>query len=301
VRPEVCISFRAEEIPGGPQAVLDAAGIDADAAEVHDFTVQRVRNISVRVTLAESDERRARLFEVLRQYGEDWSESHFDRYTDEELDNARLLFMKSKYGECEVDGGIRFGTTYDLSTGCPGCGSGARQTSALFLDGDDDELPKLQGHRAGVSYDNHVFVDERIAAELDELGPTGLVFHNVYALMPDKRQVKLRWKQISADRTLPRMLPQTDGFSQHEPCGLCGRSGYLEGARLRIFYRASDLEGAGDVNLTWEGHAGGCLTGEPWDIGLPVPWLLVTPKVMRVFRAAGVTEFDWVPIQVVDE
>ncbi len=34
---------------------------------------------------------------------------------------------------------------------------------------------------------------------------------------------------------------------------------------------------------------------------LSYPYLLVTPKVMRIFRAAGVTEFDWIPIRVVED
>jgi len=32
-----------------------------------------------------------------------------------------------------------------------------------------------------------------------------------------------------------------------------------------------------------------------------VPLVLVTPRVMRLFRAAGITEFEWFPIRVADE
>jgi hypothetical protein len=89
-----------------------------------------------------------------------------------------------------------------------------------------------------------------------------------------------------------------------QPCEVCLRSGYRtgvdEGAR-RIAYRASDLAGAGDVNLTWEQCGPGELDPDPRKCSLPVPWLLVTPKVMRVMRNAGVTEFVWMPIRVVDE
>jgi hypothetical protein len=115
--------------------------------------------------------------------------------------------------------------------------------------------------------------------------------------MPDKRQVKLRWKQLSANRTLPRMSPQTTGLGVEEPC-TCGRSGYRGGTR--IVYRASDLEGAGDVNLSWEEFYDGEIKDDPRESYLPVPKLLVTPKVMRVFRAAGVTELEWLPIWVDD-
>jgi len=32
-----------------------------------------------------------------------------------------------------------------------------------------------------------------------------------------------------------------------------------------------------------------------------VPLVLVTPRVMRLFRAAGITEFEWFPIRVADD
>jgi hypothetical protein len=203
--------------------------------------------------------------------------------------------------DCSVDGGVEFGTTVDLSGACPTCGAGARQTSALFLNGDDNRLSKLEGHRGAGTYYDHVLIDERLATELEVLGLTGLVLHNVYAAMPDKRQVKLRWKHLSSDRTLPRMSPQTTGFGFHEPCGRCGRSGYMPGGAARIAYRASDLEGAGDLNLTWEGEGCGAIEGDLRSSKIPVPFLLVTPKVRRVLQAAGVTEFDWKPIRVINE
>ncbi len=71
-------------------------------------------------------------------------------------------------------------------------------------------------------------------------------------------------------------------------------------APLRIFYRASDLEGAGDVNLTWEGGKG-IIEPSPGKSYPSIPWLLVTPKVMRVLRNAGVTEFEWKPIHIIDD
>jgi hypothetical protein len=298
MRPEVKINFWAHTIPGGAQAILGPAGCGPDVTVIRGGW--RPEQVDVEVTLLDTDERLPRLRELLERYGEPFTDFPADSYTDEELDTARLLYLKPTR-ECEIDGGVEFGTTYALSGACPRCGAGARQTSALFLDGEDDELPKLEGHRAGGTYVEHVLVDERLATELEALGLTGLVLHNVYALMPDKRQVKLRWKQISADRTLPRMAPQTTGFAINEPCELCGRSGYMSGGDTRIAYRASDLEAAGDVNLSWEGHGYGAIRGDLRSSKIPVPHLLVTPKVRRVCLAAGLNEFYWTPIRVIDE
>jgi hypothetical protein len=297
MKTEVWIGFDGRDIPGGVEALLAATGCGSHETVIEYIEV--LRRLDVDVTLPDGDERVQRLVEQLERHGQRYGLAHHDRYTEEELESARLLLVQPNR-ECEVDGGSEFGTTYDLSGACPACGAGARQNSALFLDGDDDQLPKLKGHRAGHTYRTEFFVDERLATALEELGPTGLAFHSVYALMPDKRQVKLPWKQLSADRTLPRMSPQTTGYGLDDQCGLCERSGYRPGTPLRIVYRASDLEGAGDVNLTWEEKYDGCIKDDPRESWLPVPQLLVTPKVMRVFRSAGVTAFDWLPIRVDD-
>jgi len=298
MRHEVKVTFDCSDIPGGVEAMLAEAGCRMDEAIIVDYPILKQRDVTV--TLLDTDERLPKLRELLERYGEPFTDFEVDKYTEEELDTARLLLLRPIGGR-EVDGGVKFGTTYDVSGSCPTCGAGARQTSALFLDGDWDELPKLDGRRAGGTYLWNTLLDDRLAAELDTLGLTGLVLHNVYALMLDKRQVKLRWRQISADRTLPRMAPQTTGFGLDRLCKLCERSGYAPGGAARIVYRASDLEGAGDVNLTWETHGWGDLQSDLRSSNIPVPFLLVTPRVRRFFVAAGVTEFLWTPIRVVDE
>lgn len=296
------LSFHGEHLPGGPREILQAAGIRDEEVEIQRFTLRKIEEITVNVSLPEGDERIPKLLELLKQRGEEPLKGRFDVYTKEELDNARLLALRPVF-ECQVDGGSEFGTTYDLSGTCPVCGAGARQTSALFLDGAEDELPKLEGHRAAGTYRDEIFVDERIATELELLAPTGLILHQVYALMPDtNRQVRLAYKQLSSDRILPPMAPPVDlGRGGVAPCNLCTRSGYQTGSCLRILYRRKDLEGAGDVNLSWEGLYNGEVNEDPRKCIIPIPVILVTPKVMRVFRAAGITEFEWVPIRVVDE
>jgi len=302
----VWLSFHGEDLPGGPEKFLRAAGIGDDEFEVHRFTVLKIEEVRVNVSLPEGDERIPRLLELLKQHGEEPLEGCFDRYTDEELDNARLLVLRPAL-ECELRGGNEFGTTYDLKGACPSCGAGARQTSAMFLDGWDDAVHrKLKGHRAAQTLGSEILIDDRIAAEIEALAPTGLVLHQVYAVMPDsKRQVKLAYKQLSADRVLPPMAPQTESMvlleGQIPRCSLCTRSGYWAASCLRIVYRKQDLEAAGDVNLSWEGQGIGQVSPNPRECSIPTPLVLVTPRVMRVFRAAGVTEFDWIPIRVVDE
>jgi hypothetical protein len=295
MRTEIRLRFDSSDIPGGAEAILAPARCGPDVATVRDVPV--LRQVVVWVTLEKTDPRVPLLFELLKQHGEEWGEWHEDRYTEEELDSARLLLMHANR-QCEIDGGVKWGTTYDLSGACPACGTGGRQTSGVFVDG--EQLANLDGHRAGATYFEHVLLDERLAAELENTGATGLSLHSVYAVMPDKRQVKLRWKQLCAARTLPPMSPRTTGLARERACEVCWRNGYCltSKAPTRIVYRAADLRDADDVNASWENEWFAHLKPELRESMLSWPFMLVTPKVRRVFLAAGVTSFDWLPIRV---
>ena len=143
MRTEVRICFTTKTL-GGAQDILGAAGCGPDVATVTEVPV--LRHVDVWVRLEETDPRIPILREIIERHGRRWLDWHEDRYTEEELDSARLLLMHANR-QCEIDGGVKWGTTYDLSGACPACGTGGRQTSALFVDG--EQLANLDGHRAG--------------------------------------------------------------------------------------------------------------------------------------------------------
>ena len=97
------------------------------------------------------------------------------------------------------------------------------------------------------------------------------------------------------------MSPRSTGIQPYHPCP-CKRSGYntLPEIPPRLTYRAADLVGIKDVNLTWEWFGGSKYNGDVSDALFPYPWFLITPKVWRIFRDAGVTGFDFIPVRVVE-
>jgi hypothetical protein len=220
-----------------------------------------------------------------------------DPHTEEELDRARLLLMELSWSR-SIRGGFAFGTDYDLSSACPSCGSGARQTSALFVNGDD--LHKVRDRRVGMALSRQGIVDRGIAKELELTGITGLCIGEMFVARARGGKDKLPWKYFSAARTLPPMSPATTGFTRKAGCDRCHRDGYFFEAQepTRIVYREADLRDIDDVNLSWENLWQGILTPGRKECTLPAPLLLVTPKVRRIFRDAGVTCFDWIPIHV---
>lgn len=294
MRTDVRLCFDVADIPEGGWAFLALAGLGSDIARLEDVPVLGV--VDAWVTLEETDARLPLLLDLLRRRGMSWLEWHNDVFTEEELDTAPLLLMQPAH-VAEVSGGVRWGMTYDLSGACPACGTGGRQTSAVFIAG--EELGDLEGRRAGATIFAHMLVDESLAAELERIDAKGLSFRSVYALMPDKRQVKLRWRQLCADKTLPAMSPRTTGLVRDRACGVCRRNGYFGTMEqpTRIVYRAADLRDADDVNLTWENQGYAILNADIHESLLSNPWMLVTPKVRRVFRDAGVTEIDWLPVR----
>jgi hypothetical protein len=257
------------------------------------------------VTLEETDARLPRLKALLAPDGSNWDEWHEDRFTEQEKESARLLLLDPNQG-CSVDGGVEWGTTFDLGEACPVCATGCRQTSALFIRG--EEAPKLEGHRAAQTCFWHILIDDPLAAALEDASVTGLLLRSVYAVMPDRRQVKLRWKQLVSENVLPRWSSSTSGILRKRqtktlaPCEVCGRNGFVttSEAPTRVVYRGSDLRGALDVNATWENYWSASVQKPFRERVLSRPWTIVTPKVYRIFRDAGVTEVDFHPIRVED-
>lgn len=296
MRTNVDVRFDSYDVPGGAQSVFDQAQCGPDVTKIGEEPV--LERLWVEVTLEETDPRLRVLLDLLMEHNVDWSDCHYDVYTEEELDSARLLLMKGNL-QCEIGGGVRFGTMFDLSNACPVCGTGGKQTSPLFVDRED--LRNLKGSRAGETYRGDVFVDERLAEELKRIGATGLTLGEMYAEFREKRMVKLPWKQLLAARTLPPMSPRTTGFSRVEDsCKVCLRDGYGGTSQepLRVVYRSSDLREVDDVNFSWENAWVGELQPDLRESFLSLPWPLVTPKVRRVIVGAGVTCFDWLPIRV---
>ena len=294
----VRIRFDSSDIPGGAQAILGPAGCGRDVATVEDVPV--LRQVVVWVTLEENDSRLPVLRALLKPYDSNPLEHHTDHFTEEELNNARLLIMHPNR-QCEIDGGVEWGMSYDFSGACPACGTGGSQTSAVFVDG--EHVSDLEGQRAGATYFFHLLVDEGLAEELEQSGVRGLSFRSVYAVHKNKRQVKLRWKQLLATHVLPPMSPKTSGLVRDRACEACGRNGYFQTGKepTRIVYRGSELREALDVNHTWENLGFAVLEPKLKDSLLSYPWTVVTPKVRRIFMNAGVTSFDWLPIRVKEE
>ena len=289
------ITFDARTVPGGAATILNAADCGPDVAEVLELPDSAIfKGIDVTVKLDDGDERIEKLHELLNRYRVEVEEFDYIEYSDEDLQSARLLWMNRDINE-NVSAGHMDGTKYDMTEACANCATGARQTSALYIDGYDETLAKVRKHRAIGSFDGDILVDGGMAKKLKDAGVTGISFGEVRARLPSKKWRMLAREQILITHTMPprRFEPTTSEDKYF--CKVCRRG---VGSTPLMSYRSEDLVGMQDFNLTWEwrGHFWPKPKEKHAYAKWPSPATLVTPKVMNIFREAGVTTFKWTPM-----
>ncbi len=289
------IKFDAQNIPGGARTILDPVGLGEKDVDIDVWSTERIR---VEITLDENDPRVPHILGLLDLYKEEMWLRRSDIYTEDELQAAPLLVVYPD-GSKNCLGGPREGTSYDMSKACGYCGAGARQTSDMFIDGDD--LKTIKNTKLAATYYDDLLLDEIMAEKLIAAKPSGLSLRNVFANMKDGSKLQLKRKQLIAEHTMPPMAPSSL-LSREDMCAVCKRGGIIPvwGEPTRFVYRPEDLVGIQDVNVTWEWM--GQIREFKGDMSkalFPYPLFLVTPKVMNLLRAPKrPDEIKFVPIWI---
>jgi hypothetical protein len=296
MKTKISISFRADTIPGEAAAILTPTACGADVAEVNDYSMFGVRNITVYITLDETDERGPKVLALLQQYNVEVDHFCYTEYSEEDRQNARLLRVgPSEYLEKITI--LRWnGTKFDITNACPNCEAGEEQMSPVYIDRDDMKL--LRKHRAVLVSFHALIVDGGIRKRLVDACVTGISFGDVRMRLENGKWSEVARDQVFATHTLPPMRVDLTPEIEKPICKVCQRSGWRYVPDVP--YREEDLIGMQDFNLSWEWF------GEFWPenrekkrpVNGSYPHLYVTPKVMNIFREAGVKSFDWRPVNV---
>ena len=145
-------------------------------------------------------------------------------------------------------------------------------------------------------------VDGGIVKKLVDHGVTGISFGNVYARLKNKKRELMARDQILVSHMMPPMSPRLSVLDEKTRCPACQRGGFYGKTENpgRCAYRKKDLEGIQDFNHSWEFFGEHLKADKNGPAKYPVQLDLVTPKVMNIFRDAGVNTFLWHPV-LVDE
>lgn len=293
------ISFHAGRLPRGAASILEPTGCRSEDAEVVSFTIGDATTIRVYLHLEEGDPRIGRVFELLQHHGIK-SDSYADyEFTEEDRQSAPLLIMSPDF-DAYVEAGASEGTRYDLTAICPNCGMGAQLDPPLYIS--RAHLPILRKHRAIGCTNSGILADGGMVKKLRDNNVTGIAgFGEVYARMKNGGQSLVAREQIFIGHTLPPQAPGSQ-LDREKACPLCyrGNMSFLQPGPFRTVYRRKDLNDIRDMNLTWEWYGTLRVHEDPRRILVPYRKNLVTPKVMNIFREAGVTTFEWTPIFVED-
>lgn len=227
-----------------------------------------------------------------------WSERIEDHYDDSELRSFPLLDLSVDRREIDPYGPTR-GTTYDLSTGCPQCGTGATQTSPFLAP--PRSLPKTGLLCASSS---ETFVATPLADALRAEDVSGIELRQV---LSSTDRTPLPWFQIVSSFEMPKMAPSTKGIirsSTLPPCPRCQRDGHYHTPEepLQIVYDSASLTVGElpDVVHTWECFGRSGIHAENFRYSrFAPPLILVNRKVFEIFRAMRVKHARFTPVRFV--
>jgi hypothetical protein len=297
---KVQIFFEASKIPGKAEAILFPAGCGPDVAYLMGGVFLANPDGSdwheaqfVKVTLDEGDERIGKVLALLEKYGKEPEVTTYSVYLEEELQNATLLRMQSD-GSYARSYAAALGTKYDLKHACSHCGTGAKQS--WYLRVKRKNLKEIHQHPAIMTFDAQILVGVTMRKRLVDAGITGISFAEVQSRDDVGFWKNIDREQILIEHVMPPMRGEPTADDEQRLCKVCRRGGRVSFPDKP--YAKEDLVGMKDFNLTWEWFGSYSFDGNVRTADFSQPRILVTPKVMNIFRNAEVKSFKWSPVDV---
>lgn len=178
------------------------------------------------------------------------------------------------------DAGPSYDTQYDLTCGCPRCGTGSPQTSALRIRPSRLRL-KLPIAEVG---QGETIISEELAQSLFRL-----IGHTT-----DLRQCEeqgthepVPWWQILPAYTMPPMLPDKSGIVTEEQCPACKQEGFFHGSVIEFTYDMTleEAKALPPIVGTWERFGHSDIKTPPFRVAPPD--ILVRNDVRKILKKAA--------------
>lgn len=217
------------------------------------------------------------------------------RYSGSDLRQAQLLVLQVTRAP-RGEGGPRHGTSYDMASACPACGTGAEQLTPLRLWPSD--VTATGRATALQTLDREILLSAPVALVLTRAGVEGSEL--VQAESP--RGSALPWVQLRPRRSLPAMDPLTRGVLVESQCPACRRDGHFGSSTIpmEIVYRGIDVAALPSILRSWECF-GNSVVREPFARSvLAHPLILVKPLVMEALKGVKVRGLAFTPVRVLN-
>jgi hypothetical protein len=242
-----------------------------------------------------------------RNRGIGWHETRTLKATDREL--ASAPFLRIRLGSEPVPYRTRVEDSFDFTSGCPACGTGAIARESIVVQGDSGSRIDFDKAFIGLTSEGTLTVVSE---------PVWVAFQNAkitgFRLSPlveadSGRQIPLR--AIIPSESMPfKMDPKTEGLVRSDSpseggCQVCHRDGYFETPEvpLQIFYSSgSNLGSLPNISETWERFG---VSGRPslrakmegLEARVAPSLLLVRPKVLDILRDLRCSGVVATPVQ----
>jgi hypothetical protein len=216
------------------------------------------------------------------------------KYSKREIEDAPFVQFALK-----VDGrghsGLDQDMEFDLSAGCPACGTGAKQLSALRLRHSD--LPNKRP--VSSTWHSEYLLREDLVSELVKMLGSDRGLRQIEECATHR---KLNWWQILPDVHMPPMLREASDVITDQQCQACRREGFFADISkpCAITYNAIDVnvETLPAFVSTWEyfGHSH-IRKEEGYMLGFAQPCLLVSRQVVQVLLKQKVPRLNLTPVR----
>ena len=210
------------------------------------------------------------------------------QYSSDELRSAPLLSVLYTR-KAQGLGGPESGTLYDFDSGCPCCGTGARQVSELLIRG------KLPEHTAMVETETGEWLLSGKLANLLDGCTEGVDLRPVR----NKRTGEaLPWFQMLPRVTAPPLSPMTRGIKATGQCPCCARDGHFDSIvdPFEPHYGDDVCDSPTDAMLTWEHFGFSRLRIPRAETVLARPRLLISSRLFRALLSQGVAGLSFIPV-----
>lgn len=218
-------------------------------------------------------------------------------YDQQELRRCPLLLLR--VGRSLAVDAKECGTTYDLSLGCPACGTGAIQSSPYFLPalGVLDNMGFVKGPKG------ELFVGSLLRQVLDDLEIANVELRGVRHRDCDTPSAL--W-QVICTLVMPPMSEATSGIirdARMPPCPSCMQDGHYFSNEVPVevvYSRESVCQlGMPDWAVTWErfGRSNKTRTAGR-TVGYAYPFHLISSRLFDVFTELQVRNVEYLPVRI---